>query len=283
MRTVFWSAKGGSGVTVTAAALALATPDCLLVDLCGDTALALGIDEPPVGLFAWLHSAHEVDASALDRLIISVRPGLALLPAGTTRPQPANASIVAERFAVLVNYLSVKSPSGTQTSAQATGELARKQQRARSTVTRSFSSTTPTLQSADMQWSNVIVDAGTASHFGATAFDHMLNGADRSLLVVKSCFLAVHAIVGMARRANGMVVIRDEERRISEADIAAAVGVPVLATVMVHPSVARAVDAGLLSARLPRSFIRSLEALRANAEPVATSQSRTRQRVPVAS
>ena len=284
MRTVFWSAKGGSGVTVTAAALALATPDCLLVDLCGNTALALGIDEPPVGLFAWLHSAHEVDTSALDRLIISVRPGMALLPAGTTRPvQPANASSLAERFALLVNYLSAKRPSGAQTSAKATGEQAKKQQRARTNVTRPFSSTTPTLPSTDMQWANVIVDAGTQSHFDVTAFDHLLNGADRSLLVVKSCFLAVHAAVGLSRRAHGIVVVGDEERRIAEADIAAAVGVPVLATVMVHPAVARAVDAGLLSARLPRAFTRSLEALQSTVEPAATIQRRIRQRVQVAS
>ena len=283
MRTVFWSAKGGSGVTVTAAALALATPDCLLVDLCGDVALALGVDEPPVGLFAWLHSAHEVDASALDRLIMSARPGLALLPAGTNRPvPPANASIVAERFALLVTYLSTKSPTGTQTSAQGLVMQARKQQRAPTTVPRPFVSKAQRLQSTDLQWSNLIVDAGSANQIGATAFDQLLNGADRSLLVVKSCFLAVHATVGLAHRAHGILVVSDEERRISEVDIAAAVGLPVLATVMVHPGVARAVDAGLLTGRLPRSFTRSLKALQATPEPLAT-QRRIRQRVQVAS
>jgi hypothetical protein len=282
MRTVFWSAKGGSGVTVTAAALALATPDCLLVDLCGDTALALGVDEPPVGLFAWLHSAHEVDASALDRLIITVRPGFALLPAGTTRPAlPANASIVAERFAVLLSYLAAKCPTGPQSSAQGSTKLSNKQ-RALTNISRSFELRTPASTTNEMQWSNVIVDAGTPSQIGTTAFDQLLNGVDRSLLVVRSCFLAVHASVELAHRAHGVVVVSDEERRITDADVAAAIGLPVFASIFVQPAVARAVDAGLLSARLPRIFTRSLEALQPVTEP-ARSQRRILQRVQVAS
>jgi hypothetical protein len=281
MRTVFWSAKGGSGVTVTAAALALATPDCLLVDLCGDIALALGVDEPPVGLFAWLHSAHEVDASALDRLIITVRPGLALLPAGTTRPAlPVNASTVAERFAVLVSYLAAKCPSGPQPSAQGSTKSSNKQ-RALINVSRSFELRTPAPMANKMQWSNVIVDAGTPSQIGTTVFDQLLNGVDRSLLVVKSCFLAVHASVGLAHQAHGVVVVSDEDRRITDSDVAAAIGLRVLASVSVQPAVARGVDAGLLSARLPRTYTRSLEALHPFTEP-ARSQRRILQRVQVA-
>jgi hypothetical protein len=283
MRTVFWSAKGGSGVTVTAAALALSTPNCLLVDLCGDAALALGVDEPSVGLFAWLHSAHEVDASALDRLIITVRPGLELLPSGTTRvAPPANAVIVAERFAVLVSYLAAKCPSGPQSSAQVSTKQLHKQQRVLSNVSRSFESRGQGVTGTEMAWSNVIVDAGTPNQFGATAFDVLLNGADRSLLVVNSCFLAVHASVALAQRAHGIVVVGDEDRRITDADIAAAIGLPVVASVSVQPAVARAVDAGLLSARLPRNYTRSLEALQPATEP-ARSQRRMLQRVRVAS
>jgi hypothetical protein len=283
MRTVLWSAKGGSGVTVTAAALALATPNCLLVDLCGDAALALGVDEPAVGLFAWLHSAHEVDASALDRLIMTIRPGLALLPSGTTRPAlPANASIVAERFAVLVSYLAAKCPSSPQPSAQPPTKLLNKQQRVRSNVSRSFESRSQGVTGTEMAWSNVIIDAGTPNQIGTTAFDVLLNGTDHSLLLVKSCFLAVHASVELAHRAHGVVVVSDEERRISDADVAVAIGLPVFASISVQPTVARAVDAGLLSARLPRIFTRSLEALQPATEP-ARSQRRILQRVQVAS
>jgi hypothetical protein len=258
MRTVFWSAKGGSGVTVTAASVALNTPDCLLVDLGGDAALALGFDEPAIGLFAWLHAAQEVDALALDRLIVSVRPGLALLPAGTTRPEsPVNAAVVAERFALLENYLASRSGSGAQTSV----EQPKKQQRVLMNVTSAENRSGEKKPLGEMQWANVIVDAGTPNQHGSNAVEQILRGADRSLLVVKSCFLAVHAAVGVTHLAQGIVVVCDEERRIATADVASALGIPVVATVMQQTVVARAVDAGLLAARLPRSFTRSLEAL----------------------
>jgi hypothetical protein len=79
-----------------------------------------------------------------------------------------------------------------------------------------------------------------------------------------------------------VVVVSDEERRITDSDVAAAIGLQVLASVSVQPAVARAVDAGLLSARLPRTYTRSLEALQPAAEP-ARSQRRILQRVQVAS
>ncbi len=282
MRTVFWSAKGGSGVTVTAAALALIMPDCLLVDLCGDAALALGMDEPPIGLLAWLHATHEVDASALDRLIISVRPGLALLPAGTTRPDSlVSNEVIAKRFALLNNYLAFRSNSGTQTSAK----QMKNKQRVLMNVSLSANGVAEARPNAEMQWSNVIVDAGTLhaqQNKSATGIEVLLSEAGRSLLVVKSCFLAVHATVGLTHQAQGIVVLCDEERRITDIDIAAALGIPVVATVMVQPAVARAVDAGLLAARLPRSFTRSLEALQTSAEP-APSRRRVLQRAAVAS
>lgn len=274
MRTVFWSVKGGSGVTVTAAALALNSPDCLLVDLCGDTALALGVDEPIVGLAAWMHSPNEVDASALDRLIVNVRPGLALLPAGTTRPELlAPNELVTKRFAMLGDYLALRS-SGEQ----ASGKGQNKQRVL--TNPKEIPSSAPV---GRMQWSNVVVDAGSFGRSNNAALSELLQRTDRSLLLVKSCFLAVHGTVGTTLRVDGVVVFGDEERRITDQDIAAALGHPVLATLLLQPGVARAVDAGLLAARLPRSFARSLEAL----HPTIKSQPNVRRgvlnRLPVAS
>jgi hypothetical protein len=252
MRTVFWSVKGGSGVTVTAAGLALNSPDCLLVDLCGDTALALGVDEPTIGLAAWVHSPNDVDASALDRLIVNVRPRLALLPSGTTRPELlASNELVTKRFAMLGDYLALRS-SGDQ----ASGKGQRKQ-RALTNLKENSSSALVD----GMQWSNVIVDAGSLGRSNLAALSELVERADQSLLMVKSCFLAVHGAVGTPLRVDGVVVFGDEERRITDHDIAAALGHPVQATMLLQPGVARAVDAGLLAARLPRSFTRSLEAL----------------------
>jgi len=97
-----WSAKGGSGATVVAAALArmLArrTADgALLVDLGGDLPHVLGL--PPVegpGLTDWLAAGEAVPADALARLEVPVRPGLRLLPRGE-RPlaHPERAEVLA--------------------------------------------------------------------------------------------------------------------------------------------------------------------------------------------
>ena len=56
--TVCWSAKGGSGTTVVAAALALGSPtDSLLIDLDGELPAALGVPEPSgQGLSDWFAS-----------------------------------------------------------------------------------------------------------------------------------------------------------------------------------------------------------------------------------
>ena len=56
MITVCWAAKGGSGTTVVAAAMAIAaTTPTLLIDLAGDVPAVLGIPEPDgPGVFDWL-------------------------------------------------------------------------------------------------------------------------------------------------------------------------------------------------------------------------------------
>lgn len=82
-----WSAKGGSGTTVVAVALALVlarSSDVLLADLAGDVPGALGLPEPDTpGLAAWLAAGADVGVDALERLEVPARPDLAVLPRGT--------------------------------------------------------------------------------------------------------------------------------------------------------------------------------------------------------
>jgi hypothetical protein len=82
--TVCWSAKGGSGTTVVAATLALASPnDSLLIDLDGDLPAALGLSEPGgQGIADWL--ASDAPPGALADLAISVNRSTQLVPRGTT-------------------------------------------------------------------------------------------------------------------------------------------------------------------------------------------------------
>jgi hypothetical protein len=82
-----WSAKGGSGATVVAAALAAVLArrgeGALLVDAAGDLPAVLGLSAPDgPGVTEWLSAGAAVPADALGRLEVPVRPGLRLLPRG---------------------------------------------------------------------------------------------------------------------------------------------------------------------------------------------------------
>lgn len=100
-----------------------------------------------------------------------------------------------------------------------------------------------------------VVDCGTqptgAAHRVALA-------ADRSFLVTRACFLSLRRALATALRPTGVILLAEPGRSLSRQDIERALGVPVVAVVETDPSVARAVDAGLLGARLPRGLSREL-------------------------
>lgn len=84
-----WSPKGGSGVTVVAAGLAVTLSrsrhpaGARLADLAGDAAALFGVAvEPATGLADWLAQGVEAPTDALDRIAVSLTPSLRLLPRG---------------------------------------------------------------------------------------------------------------------------------------------------------------------------------------------------------
>jgi Mrp family chromosome partitioning ATPase len=100
----------------------------------------------------------------------------------------------------------------------------------------------------------VVVDCGRAERVGAA----VVGGAQRSILVIRPCFLALRRAMASPLRPSEVVVIREPGRTLSRHDIESAVGAPVRAEIEADPAVARAVDAGLLAGRLPRSLERGL-------------------------
>ncbi|MEO6987176.1 MAG: hypothetical protein ABI239_00835 [Aquihabitans sp.] len=78
--------------------------------------------------------------------------------------------------------------------------------------------------------------------------------ADRSLLVTRLCFLGLRRAAQAPLRPSGVVVIREPGRALTVADAERTIGAPVVADVMIDPAVGRAIDAGLLTSRLPRSL-----------------------------
>ena len=108
MVTLCWAAKGGSGTTVVAAALALnSLRSSLLVDLDGEIPAVLGLPEPDrPGVAEWLLS--DASADHLAELLIDTGPRAWLLPwsAATSDLRPGTITIDhGARWATLGDWL----------------------------------------------------------------------------------------------------------------------------------------------------------------------------------
>ncbi len=99
----------------------------------------------------------------------------------------------------------------------------------------------------------IIIDAGTGSPPA-----NLLAGADNRWLVTRACYLSLRSAVRQQCQPTGVILIDEPGRALRAADIESALGAPIVATLLIDPAVARAVDAGLLMTRLPVAFQRRL-------------------------
>ncbi|CAB4847851.1 MAG: hypothetical protein F2772_02835 [Actinobacteria bacterium] len=95
----------------------------------------------------------------------------------------------------------------------------------------------------------VVIDAGTG-----TPPSTLFEAATHRLLVTRPCYLALRRAVGCGVQPTGVVLVAEPGRALGARDVERALGAPVLAELPYDPAVARAVDAGLLATRLPRSL-----------------------------
>lgn len=100
---------------------------------------------------------------------------------------------------------------------------------------------------------NVVVDAGTG-----TPPAGLLQAADHRILVTRACYLSLRRAASSGLGPTGVIVLHEPGRALSADDVAAATRAPVVGEVSMDPAVARAVDAGLLAARMPRSLAAAL-------------------------
>ena len=99
----------------------------------------------------------------------------------------------------------------------------------------------------------VFVDAGTG-----TPAAGLLQGDVRTLLVTRACYVGLQRVVATQCRPDGVVLVCEPGRTLRGADVERSIGAPVVASVSVDVAVSRAVDAGLLAARVPRLLQREL-------------------------
>jgi hypothetical protein len=218
MLLALWSPKGGSGTSVLAAACALvlargAAGGCRLADLAGDQPAIFGLaGEPEVGLGDWLDAGAEAPVEALDRLLVEVAPGVALLPAGSTDRAHRQCPTAEAGAALAVALRDLAVP--------------------------------------------VVADCGVASEPAAGA---VLEVADASVVVLRGCYLALRRAVRSPALGSsvGAALVDEPGRSLTRREVADVLGRPVLARVPVRDAVARAVDAGVLAARLPDALVRA--------------------------
>lgn len=96
-----------------------------------------------------------------------------------------------------------------------------------------------------------VADTGLA---GTDAQMALLDRAAHAFAVIRPCYLGVHRLVADPRRVDGLIVIEEPDRALTADDIEHATGRRVVARLRHDPAVARAVDAGLLATRLPRTL-----------------------------
>lgn len=102
--------------------------------------------------------------------------------------------------------------------------------------------------------SPIIADCGKADTAAVRAF---IAAADRSFLVLRPCYLALRRALE-APRPTAVVLITEPDRSLGLRDVEDVLGVPVAAAIQWDPAIARAVDSGLLSARVPRRLANAL-------------------------
>lgn len=240
-----WSAKGGVGCSVVAAAVGLLQSrrePVLLVDLGGDLHCVLGVPAAGTGIAEWLE-ADNPPPQALARIEIPVTDGLSLLPwSSATSPATSPAASGSPG----IPAPSSESTPGSQHPVSERGGVRAVADRFEIMA-----------RSLDADERLVVVDVGLrrGNHPG----NQVLSLASRSVLVTRACYLALRA----ARRwdrPDAVVVVDEVGRSLRHRDIATAVGAEVEASVRWDPAVARSVDAGLMASRLPRP-LRALEGM----------------------
>lgn len=108
--------------------------------------------------------------------------------------------------------------------------------------------------------SHAIVDVGVPSCPAARA---LVEVADASVMVTRSCYLALRRAVRdeLLLQAAGVILVEEPGRALGRREVSDVLGKPVLAHIEVRPSIARAVDAGVVAQRMPATLVRAGEAV----------------------
>ena len=115
----------------------------------------------------------------------------------------------------------------------------------------------------------VVADLGVAMSHPSDWRAPVLAGADRRTLVVRACYLTLRRARDLPFEFDDIVEVSEAGRALTTTDIEGVLMKPVSVRLPVDPTVARAVDAGLLARRPPRR-LRGLRALTQGLQQAST-------------
>ena len=228
-----WSLKGGSGTTSFAAGMALCWSreegrEVLLVDLAGDCASALGLaSHNLVGIGDWLSTEKEPAPQALIQLEHKISSHLFLLSRGRTV-----GPLQAQRISNFIQHLSG--------------------------LDRDI------ILDCGNLWDLAfgIHNQGESDALDTSFRRQVVEAADHSWIFTRACYLALRRVSAFPIRPTGVALLQEPNRALDSLDVSEIIKAPVVLKTASDPSVARAIDMGLLETRLPRRLERALCELR---------------------
>lgn len=103
---------------------------------------------------------------------------------------------------------------------------------------------------------DVWIDAGSTTPPAALS-----DAVSDRWLVTRACYLSLRRAAQSPVRPTGVVLVAEPGRSLRARDVERSSGASIVATIAVDPKVARAVDAGLLASRPPKTIRRGLRAV----------------------
>ena len=285
MLYALWSLKHGVGTTVAAAALALhwaqnTEEGTLLVDLCGDLPYALGVPEPDKpGISDWLAAGDDLESDVLGRLEVDVATGLHMLTRGR-RPFPEDAQFDSLARQLSADHRNVIIDCGCVWTHQMNWtkrNQSRRQQGgfedAAGSQAKSFGEGAAKSNGASGSYgaNGSLACYDPAQNPNAAAARFLIEAADHSLLVSRSCFLALRRIARSPYQPSGIILMYEDGRALVASDIADLGSCPIVLQIEMDVAIGRALDAGLLITRLPQRLDRALAKLKLPSETQARS------------
>ncbi len=115
----------------------------------------------------------------------------------------------------------------------------------------------------------VIADVGVLGSDPITLRPLVCAAGDQTTMVVRACYLALRRARSCPVVVDHIVELVEGGRSLGTIDVEAVLGQPVTSRLAVDPAIARTVDAGLITKRLPRGLRRVVRELCADSRVVA--------------